>query len=490
MPVRPAFARLLCCLITLPASLAPAQSDVDERESEMFGSQQEPSETEASREAEMFAGPDEGSGKVGDREQMLFGDDEGAGAAFDMGTLDARLASADDPLAIGGRLYLRLNYTLLEKGVPENFALNNPNLLDLFLDARPNDRVRAYAKGRLQHDFTLEDGSVDFMGRVRKQTRAMLDQLWMKFDVNRTLFVTLGRQSIRWGEGRFWNPTDFLNQQARDPLAVFDERLGVSLIKLHLPIEALGWNFYGVANIEQARKPREIGGALRAELLFGTTEVAVTAATRRKDPLRLGLGVSSGIWLLDLRCELALLRNDHRNYWRGDFDLQTLELPRLRDRSDDFIPQAVGGFELGIRYSDEDSVFLGGEYFYNGRGYQSAKLYPWLIFKGDFQPLYLGRHYGAVYAYLPGPGDWDDTSFIVSTLGNFSDGSYTTRFDYRVRLLTYLDVSAFASYHYGHKGEFRLGIELPPTPGVPELSNGLSVVPPTLDVGIWLAVGL
>ena len=79
-----------------------------------------------------------------------------------------------------------------------------------------------------------------------------------KLDVYRTLFITVGQQPIRWGEGRFWNPTDLLNQQARDPLAIFDERLGVGLVKLHLPIEALAWNLYAVANLEGVTPDRPV----------------------------------------------------------------------------------------------------------------------------------------------------------------------------------------------------------------------------------------
>ena len=37
--------------------------------------------------------------------------------------------------------------------------------------------------------------------------------------------------------------------------------------------------------------------------------------------------------------------------------------------------------------------------------------------------FYLGRHYGAVFLSVPAPYSWDYTTFTLSTLGNFSDGS-------------------------------------------------------------------
>ena len=60
----------------------------------------------------------------------------------------------------------------------------------------------------------------------------------------------MGLQRIKWGSGRFWNPTDFLNQQRKDPLDFFDKRLGVAMLKLHLPLEAQGWNIYGIVDFE------------------------------------------------------------------------------------------------------------------------------------------------------------------------------------------------------------------------------------------------
>ena len=54
-------------------------------------------------------------------------------------------------------------------------------------------------------------------------------------------------------------------------------RLGVSLIKLHLPIESLGWNFYVIGNFEGVDQPKQIGGAFRAEFVYGPAELGLSA---------------------------------------------------------------------------------------------------------------------------------------------------------------------------------------------------------------------
>ncbi len=203
---------------------------------------------QADREAEMFGAPPD------DREAAMFGGDETPAAP----PVEQRLLEAHDKLAIGGTMYLRLEYALQDADDPETHPLRSPNLLDVYLDGRPTDRLRAYTQARLAHDFTTSETGVD------------LDQLWLKFDVERALFVTAGQQRVKWGVGRFWNPTDFLNRQRRDPLDVFDQRLGVPLLKLHLPIESLGWNLYAVGTFDDARGPRDVGGARRPGVVAGT----------------------------------------------------------------------------------------------------------------------------------------------------------------------------------------------------------------------------
>ena len=127
-----------------------------------------------------------------------------------------------------------------------------------------------------------------------------------------------------------------------------------------------------------------------------------------------------------------------------------------------FTPAISGGLSWTLAYGDNDTLTLGAEYFYNSLGYNNPALYPWLIYQGSFQPFYLGRHYGALFALWPAPWDKTHTSFTLSNLGNFSDRSFVSRLDYSVRVLTHLTLEAFAAVHYGNKGgEFRLEIDVP-----------------------------
>lgn len=441
---------LALCLLLVPAG-ALAEED---REAEMFGGEKPKPAKSAEPAAEPGARP---------------------------GPTD-RLDAARDWLELGAELYFRFQYDIVDEGSPEDFRLESPNLLHVYLDGRPNEELRAFARGRLIYDPTATAGAKDAFGSPLEEFRLSLDQLWLKLDIARTAFLTIGRQPIRWGSGRFWNPTDFLNQQRRDPLAIFDERLGATLVKLHVPVESLGWNFYAVANLDGAASPRDVGGALRAELLFGEVEFALSAAARADQPMRLGFDCSAAVGPFDLRLESAVLHGETKPYYRGHSDLLQGIFPTKANREDDWIPQVTAGAEISILYSEQDSVILGAEYFFNDFGYPDEGLYPYLATQAAFVPFYVGRHYASAYVALPNPGEWNNTTFILSLLGNVSDLSFVTRLDYQVRLLTYLNLAAYASVHCG-QGEFRFGFEVP---SLPELPNGLRIVAPRLELGLWL----
>jgi hypothetical protein len=467
------------------AAEAPAEAPPEDRDDDIFGA---PSETPAPS-----ADTPEVAPTTGDRDTDLMsgGDVSRAGGIFDT------LAALDQRVTIGGRLYLRLNAAIPEEAEPEDVTLSSPNFLDLFVDARPNERVRGYVQGRLSQNLSTQTGDTTALGEAVEPTKVLLDQMWINFDVGRKVFVTVGRQRVKWGAGRFWNPTDFLQPSRLDPLAFFDERTGVGLVKVHIPFEKTGTNLYAFADIEGADAIDQVGGAWRLEQVVGLTEVAVSGSVGKDRPTRLGAQVSTAVWIFDLKAEAAISNGLDTQFYRGTFDwgpldadgaasFLTIETPESYTREDEWVPQVVAGVEFPIRYNDEDSITIGAEYFYNDAGYDDASLYPWLVFNDAYTPFYLGRHYAGAYVYIPGPGEWDDHSFTVSTIGNLSDQSYTSRLDYSVRALTFLSINAYVAGHYGEVGELRFGLDVPPILGVTE--DAISVKPPVMDVGIGVMI--
>jgi hypothetical protein len=420
---------------------------------------------------------------------------------------------AEDPLKIGGQFYLR---ALAQGNEGVSFgetAFSAPTLVDGYFDARPTDRLRGMVVGRLSFDPTLLSQSTGVPGAgqgggTRANPSVLLDQAWLRFDIARTVFVTAGKQHVKWGTSRFWNPTDFLSPQRRDPLAIFDARTGASMLKLHVPWEDKGWNFYGIALLDNAGPAStlgRIGGALRAEVVLGQAELGASTVLQRGRKPRFGFDVSSALGPIDVYAEAALKKGSDTPLYRlpqgvtvdefleqiRDIPINTLEditkLPVESYFPDGLTPQVSGGFTYTFAYSENDTVTVGVEYFYNSTGYNFAAAYPYLIAQGQYQPFYVGQHYGAIYAVLVGPGSWDKTSFILSNLGNLSDRSFTTRFDVLHRALSYLSVEAYVAASYGNKGgEFRFALDYPPF-----VVDGKALVPaPTVQVGAGLRINL
>ena len=213
-----------------------------------------------------------------------------------------------------------------------------------------------------------------------------------------------------------------------------------------------------------------MGVGARAEVVLGTVEIGVDGVVQRgqgvsQTPIvptlqpapatspgpRLGVDLSAGIWELDVYGEAALKWGSELPRWRivtpPDFPAGSLGTYEPYDPG--FSPQVVLGATWSWKYSDEDALTIGGEYFYNSLGYGSPEIYPALVFYRDYVPFYVGRQYAGLYLLLPRPGSWNDTNFTFSTLGNLSDRTFVSRVDYDVMLLTYLRLEAHVAVNYG-----------------------------------------
>jgi hypothetical protein len=461
----------------------------------------------------------------------------------------------DNPLQIGGQVYLRAQSSAQQGKAPDKWSLSAPSLLDVYLDARPNPRVRAFVLGRMSYDPTVPPDSAvtttnmgtqgAFTGssvtgfttfNASRGPSSLLDQLWIRFDIAERVFVTFGKQHVRWGTGRFWQPTDYLHLQKRNPLDVFDARGGTSMLKLHVPWESRGWNFYAFAVADEGASTstapvsnsgfgssgttlQQVAGGARAEIIIFDAELGLDVLAKHGQKPRFGIDLSTGIGDFDVYADVGIRSGE-------DFDVvQPVAGPTMctdRDGNQISIPnpptayhvatlsgiktQAVGGINYSRKYNDNDMWTVGAEYFYNQPGYSDTSLYPGLLINDSGAPIlnffYTGRHYGALFLSLPAPYSWNYTTFTLSTLGNLSDMSFVTRLDYSVTLLTHLSLEAFAGVHYGSRGgEFRLGFDLAPQyvhdstrstsdPNSPPcvFFPGLHNAPALLDLGIALRV--
>jgi hypothetical protein len=455
----------------------------------------------------------------------------------------------ENPLQIGGQLYLRAQSTANQGDAPNAWRLSAPSLVDAYFDARPNPRVRAFILGRMSYNAAaapaaganttnsgLPTGSMGaFSGgsptgfttfNASRGPNSVLDQMWIRFDIAQRVFVTAGKQHVRWGTGRFWQPTDYLHQLRRNPLDVFDARQGTSMLKLHLPWEERAWNFYAFGVFEDANNATDtlqrVAGAARAEIVIAGAEIGLDALVKRGQKPRFGIDFSTGIWDFDVYADVGIRSGqDFRTVVEVTPATQPTCLTDVNDPNSAIATdplsshyelqplsgvktQAVGGINWSRKYNDNDVFTIGAEYFYNQPGIADPRLYPGLLFNTSQTSMlnffYIGRHYASLFASFPAPYSWNYTTFTLSTLGNLSDKSFISRLDYSVTLLTHLTLEAFVGVHYGNRsGEFRGGFAIPAqTVGTPATNNADEMVtactfvpasnisPVLLDLGVAL----
>jgi hypothetical protein len=467
-------------------------------------------------------------------EAALFGD-QGASSPADGGSSaderDARLLEGaasrsrfdtdeekSDPLKIGGSLLLTGQAFVQDKARFKDVSFSAPSVLETYLDARPGDRVRAFALGRLQYDAarSAQATSASALGAFGVGTTAStqanpsvaLDQLWLRFDVARKVFLTVGRQKVRWGVARIWYPTDFLNAAPRDPLNPFDARLGANLLKVHVPVESLGWNFYGYGLLDNdgaANTLGRLGGALRAELVLGPAEVGlggVWVAGRRP---RYAVDLSTSLGPFDVYGEAAFRNGADFTLFRfpNGLDVENPVVSKVEwYRGSGYWPQVTGGLSYQFSYDEKNTALLTAEYFYNPHGYRSAAESVALLFapqllgvtldSSQTNTLYRGQHYLALTGILPGLPGLSWVTLSLSNLLNLVDPSGLVRLDASFRVLTYLTVQAYGGVFYGHKfGQFSMSLdaELPAGLLGPEAVR-LTVAAPRAQVGVMLRLSM
>jgi hypothetical protein len=383
-----------------------------------------------------------------------------------------------DTLQVGGRLELRASTSQNESDKLAGSELRQLRQADVFFDTRPTKDMRAFLRARF-HEQTPASPGVE----PRRGVEQDIDELWLKWDVDDAVFFTVGKQHLKWGSGRFWNPTDFTAAETRDPFELFDRRLGQSLIKLHLPLEKQAFNFYAVAQLDEADENDEIGGALRAELAFlGTGEAAFSLQTRAGRAQRAGADVSTALGPVDVYVEAAASRREARQFFEGEVDPTLGKYPTAVTREDDTFTQVVTGLNKTWKYSDTDTLTAGVESFHNGLGYDDRTLELYSIVNRQSQPLYAGRRYAGVFVLLPSPGSWNDSSFYLNGIRNLSDETSIIRLTATWTLLKEATLEAYVSRCHGDYGElcFR----------VPESFRAAAPTLPTKRALLSLGTGL
>lgn len=243
--------------------------------------------------AEDFPG---GSSNLEDEFKKGFSQEQG------MQSSDQKAVDADR-LNIGATLQMEYFIYSFENMSRTDYV-SSPTTLEVYMDSQLKDDVRAFARGRLIHDASIDETVPSpITGLTQKQTTSSLDELKLSFHTKRKVFWTLGKQKIKWGASKFWNPTDFLNAQKRDFFRTEDQRAGISMIKAHVPLGSS--NFYLIGVNDRANEVSQTGAAARVEVPISTAEWSFSTYGRKGQPTKLGSDLSFGLGDFDFYVEGA-----------------------------------------------------------------------------------------------------------------------------------------------------------------------------------------
>ena len=410
----------------------------------------------------------------------------------------------EDPLKIGGQLYWRAMSTGQQGQYPQNWSLRTPALLDVYMDARPNERVRAFGLGA--HELRPDAGaerhdrrpaacpaasaqSERFAEPARRPGHAR---------AQRSRSISSGCASIscagsssppasstcageRPASGR--RPTTCTSRRAIRCLP-FDARTGTTMLKLHVPWEAQGWNFYAYAlpgeRPTATSRTGDVAGAARVEIVLGTFEAGAGVFGRRNSKAKFAGDVSFGVWDLDFYGEAAAAQRRGRGFRAlpgsaagcGGLDGAT-----RRPTWPQLLP---GRARLGLEAAGHRRRFVHAQVRRQGHLHRRRRV---LLQRSRLlrarrtirgcsllprdQPLanpatffYLGRHYLGVFAtraraLLLGQHHLHpvDPGEPVRPLRHH-------RLDYSLIVLTHVRFEAYGAVHWGQRnGEFRLAID-------------------------------
>jgi hypothetical protein len=375
--------------------------------------------------------------------------EKGFGETKGMSTADKDTADADR-LKFGGTLWNEAQYYHFGGASSSNSFFLNPNSLWLYADGRLKNDVRGYAKLKTIYDPTATGSTNIFTGTTTQKTTLDLEELKLMFSAEKKVFFTVGKQKIKWGSGKFWNPTDFLNSDQRNFLYTTDLRSGITQIKTHVPIGAS--NFYLINGFDDANAIYKVKNSLRAEVPIGPAEISASASTRSGTEPIFGLDFSSALWEFDVYGEVAYSAGNNRTFYSASGSTTAPTRQQI---------DWTAGIQLEIPYADNDTMAFSFEYFRNGLGYTSTADYPYVIVAGGYEAFRLSQQYGLLMFYLPKPGNWNNVTFSVFNIFNLTDFSATSRINVLFQLLDELQFEVAFGGHYGNgNGEFMYGGQL------------------------------
>jgi hypothetical protein len=370
-----------------------------------------------------------------------------------MEDLSTLLLTSDSGVEIGGSFYF--DVTAGMGGInPEDLAssdLTESLSMDLgttlYLDARPDEDSRVFAKADISSPFYTTTGA----NERKFEDIVTISELFADFNWDNHVFFRAGKQTVNWGVGYFFSPADLLSLSRIDPEAPDAELDGPIALKMNYPSLVNNFYLYTIVS-EELTSFADVAIAPMAEFVIGNSEISLGAFYQYDKAPAAMTTITSALGDVSVYGEGYVSYGSDKTFVESD-GITTITY------DDTYFFKGT----LGASYSWSDDLAnynfsFSGQYFFNGEGYAdpftSVELKP-LLLPGTITASDIvenGMHYGAASA------SWremwgSDFSLSLFFIENFSSFSGMLKPSISWSGLDNIDISLSASRMFGDVGE-------------------------------------
>ena len=319
--------------------------------------------------------------------------------------------------------------------------LSNQISADLFVDIRLTKGIKGFLSLGVNYYpdgidvvnwiYNLENPGpppekISFLSKEYIQLN--IKEFFVDTNWNNKAYFRIGKQYLKWGQGYFWNPTDFINLSYKDFFNMNAIQEGVFGAKITIP-SGVKQNIYLFANMNNVKNFSSASLAGKYEFLIKNTEMSFSTLIQKSQTPFFGFDITGRMWQLDYHGEIGF--KDVANY--PILDYSTL-LPLAR--SGELSPQASFGVTKFFTVGDiKDKVMVNAEFFYNQAGYDrniieriatesnlTAKETAQELYMMSYRPFANSKYYMAIFSSVQkfiGP----EMTLNLNTMMNLVDSS-------------------------------------------------------------------
>jgi len=385
-----------------------------------------------------------------------------------MEDLSTLLLTSDSGVEIGGSFFFDVSadWVGLDPVDISGSDISDSLSLDLgatlFIDARPDEDTRVFAKADITSPFyTTPNTSKDIQDGRGFEDIVTITELFTDFNWDNQVFFRAGKQTVNWGVGNFFSPADLLSLSRIDPEAPDAELDGPIALKINYPSHLNNYYLYTVVS-EEVTSFTDTAIAPMVELVFGNSEIILGAFYQYDKAPAAMTTITSAIGDVSVYGEGYISYGSDKIFVVDDGGITTTTYD-----DEVFLKGTVGA---SYSWSDDLSNYnlsFSGQYYYNGEGYENqdfvnVNITPEISGLGLFDAsdpstistflMDSGIHYGAASA------NWremwgSDFSLSIFFIENFSSFSGMIKPAISWGGLDNIDLSLSLSRMFGDVGE-------------------------------------